>query len=54
MGCIFLFRAKEKANGAFAIGHTKNQLIAIHLLATGVKASLISKQLGIREETLSL
>ena len=27
--------------------------IAIHLIATGVKASLISKQLGIREETLS-
>ena len=31
----------------------ENQLIAIHLLASGVKASLISKQLGIREETLS-
>ena len=31
----------------------ENQLIAIHLIATGVKASLISKQLGIREETLS-
>ena len=31
----------------------ENQLIAIHLLASGVKASLISKQLRIREETLS-
>ena len=31
----------------------ENQLIAIHLIATGVKASLISKRLGIREETLS-
>ena len=31
----------------------ENQTIAIHLIATGVKASLISKQLGIREETLS-
>ena len=30
-----------------------NQLIAIQLLATGVKASIIAKQLGIREETLS-
>ena len=25
MGCIFLSQAKEKANGAFGIGHTKNQ-----------------------------
>ena len=31
----------------------ENQLIAVHLLASGVKASQISKQLGIREETLS-
>ena len=31
----------------------ENQLIATHLIASGVKASLISKQLGIREETLS-
>ena len=31
----------------------ENQRIAIHLIATGVKASLISKQLGIRQETLS-
>ena len=31
----------------------ENQVIAIHLIASGVKASLISKQLGIREETLS-
>ena len=31
----------------------ENQLIAIHLIASGVKASLIAKQLGIREETLS-
>ena len=31
----------------------ENQLIAIHLIASGVKASVISKQLGIREETLS-
>ena len=31
----------------------ENQLIAVHLLASGVKASVIAKQLGIREETLS-
>ena len=31
----------------------KNQLIAVHLLAFGVKASVIAKQLSIREETLS-
>ena len=31
----------------------ENQLIAIHLLASGVKASIIAKQIGIREETLS-
>ena len=31
----------------------ENQLIAIHLLASGVKASVIAKELGIREETLS-
>ena len=31
----------------------ENQLIAAHLLASGVKASLIAKQLSIREETLS-
>ena len=31
----------------------ENQLIAIHLLASGVKASIISKDLSIREETLS-
>ena len=31
----------------------ENQLIAIHLLASGLKASNIAKQLGIREETLS-
>ena len=31
----------------------ENQLIAVHLLATGVKASIIANQLGIREETLS-
>ena len=31
----------------------ENQLIAIHLIASGVKASVISKQLRIREETLS-
>ena len=31
----------------------KNQLIAIHLLASGVKASVVAKELGIREETLS-
>jgi len=32
----------------------EKQLIAVHLIASGVKASLIAKQLGIREETLSL
>ena len=31
----------------------ENQLIAIHLLASGVKASVVAKGLGIREETLS-
>ena len=31
----------------------KNQLIAVHLLGSGVKASVIAKQLSIREETLS-
>ena len=31
----------------------KNQLIAVHLLASGVKASVVAKELGIREETLS-
>ena len=31
----------------------EKQLIAIHLLASGVKASVVAKELGIREETLS-
>ena len=31
----------------------ENQLIAVHLIASGVKASVIANQLGIREETLS-
>ena len=31
----------------------ENQLIAVHLLASGVKASIIANQLGMREETLS-
>ena len=31
----------------------ENQLIAVHLLASGVKASVIARQLSIREETLS-
>ena len=31
----------------------ENQLIAVHLLASGVKASIIANQLSIREETLS-
>ena len=31
----------------------ENQLITIHLIASGVKASVIANQLGIREETLS-
>ena len=31
----------------------ENQLIAVHLIASGVKASNISKQIGIREDTLS-
>ena len=31
----------------------ENQLIAIHLLASGLKASNIAKQLGVREETVS-
>ena len=30
-----------------------NQLIAVHLIASGVKASIIANQLNIREETLS-
>ena len=31
----------------------EKQLIAVHLLASGVRASVIAKKLGIREETLS-
>jgi hypothetical protein len=31
----------------------EKQLIAVHLLASGVKASIIAKDIGIREETLS-
>ena len=31
----------------------ENQLIAVHLLASGVRASTIAKKLAIREETLS-
>ena len=31
----------------------EKQLIAVHLLASGVKASIIAIELGIREETLS-
>ena len=31
----------------------ETQLIAVHLIASGVKVSLIAKQIGIREETLS-
>ena len=31
----------------------ENQLIAVHLLASGVKASTIAKKLATREETLS-
>ena len=31
----------------------EKQLIAVHLLASGVRASIIAEQIGIREETLS-
>jgi len=31
----------------------EKQLVAVHLLASGVKASIIAKDIGIREETLS-
>ena len=31
----------------------ENQLIAVHLIASGVKGSVIANQLKIREETLS-
>ena len=31
----------------------ENQLIAVHLIASGVKGSVIANQLNIREETLS-
>jgi len=31
----------------------EKQLIAVHLLASGVKASIIAKEISIREETLS-
>ena len=31
----------------------ENQLIAVHLIASGVKASIVAKDLGVREETLS-
>jgi len=30
----------------------ENQLIAVHLLASGFKASIVANQLGVREETL--
>jgi len=30
----------------------ENQLIAVHLIASGVKSSIIANQLNIREETL--
>ena len=36
-----------------SIKPNENQLIAVHLLASGVKASVIARQLSIREETLS-
>ena len=36
-----------------SIKFKKNQLMACHLLASGVKASVIAQKLGIREETLS-
>ena len=32
----------------------ENQLIAIHLIASGVKASVIANQLKIRKETLNI
>lgn len=54
---------REKKLGAFMVTSpdetimstklNEKQLIAVHLLASGVKASLIAKQIGIREETLS-
>ena len=31
----------------------EKQLIAVHLLASGVRASIIAKEIGIREKTLS-
>ncbi len=31
----------------------EKQLIAVHLIASGVRASVIANQLGVREETLS-
>ena len=31
----------------------ENQLIAVHLIASGVKASIVAKDLRVREETLS-
>jgi len=31
----------------------EKQLITVHLLASGIKASIIANQLGVREETLS-
>ena len=31
----------------------EKQIIAVHLLASGVRASIIAKEIGIREETLS-
>ena len=31
----------------------ENQLIAVHLIASGVKSSIIANQLNIREKTLS-
>ena len=54
---------REKRLGAFMVTSlqetmmstklNEKQLIAVHLLASGVKASVIANQLKIREETLS-
>ena len=47
------FLATSHIETIMSIKLNKNQLIAVHLLASGVKASIIAKELDLREETLS-
>ena len=47
------FLATSHIETIMSIKLNEKQLIAVHLLASGVKASVIANQLKIREETLS-